>query len=1091
MSVIGYDGKIRPKSVAVNYKPQGTMSPEQMERIHNARPDYVSGVMKMFDSINTNMTDTIGYFDKARKEREELEDKKEMLDADNKLVETYNRIDSDKNLTARDKLVEHGRSKPAFNENASVRDRRKSLHLLSTWSGLNSRLLAGVAREQEEIESAENAEQYAAFKKSVDDTMALDLPTSDKVTALLPLARAILPEGEGSASQRMLSTRMRMYFEGAQNQLVREEVASKRLLEATNLEVASKDANYAADAEYAKVAPIWLADENRDPNKIPDDLRTVFNSTEKAKKFLNMCKTPEQRAKYEADCNAWVFANSQKALAASTNANIAKSRENVNMLIANESAKAATAKNAVSGFYESFRIADSHPEVAPDEFSKVELGIFGGLNSLTLQVESAGRELESISNWAASTEAATMALRDPAAFEEKIAADEFAIRKRIEDEEKSIIEQRDGLIEAIDIDPLLNPVENAPDDIKATAASRKTMLKKSITDSANALVDSLRKAKTVRVESSRTKAKATQTAVNAERFKNLQSVLQNKDVELYPSNVGFFQILQLGESSADSMALAKRKDEEIYNESGVSSDEVLKAYCLQKYGGLPEEYKRERVFYDIKVALAGLDLSTPGDDNLRSIELLLDAAGRMLGYSSGEFRELVAFVRKNIIKEKNGKNIREIVNTTFWPGKTEQEIKDARKNLTLGQTRLLDQYENYLSECPYTGDAFYKEVDRLAKLFENTKAVETILSPDTLTEGLISAQGRAKSEKEVANKKVYNTTRRQIAKDEGDRIGNEAEIKALDNGQTAESARLEGVKAKEAYYKGRMDKEYGGFGLFDGFFGVFSSAEDAYFGRLDEEAESGNNERLDDEKGATQAERIKAMEEKVAALGPAAVKDYEEGSPVYQVGPLGAINEQHIRADELTDSGKLVRLKDVVEKHEKIKARKKELEKQNKEIEKAQAMRETKARIDWLSKGELSTKDHGYRTDGTKKGDGWFGEIDLGDGNYMTEVSVTIEVNGVSVDIPLLNPLITYDELELIKRMEKSGTKDFSEEDKKMMEGIYKKAEEWALFRLKNMRSPFIMEGEKFIPLPKQIEKLQLPKLIDLPEQENKDGEKK
>jgi len=64
--------------------------------------------------------------------------------------------------------------------------------------------------------------------------------------------------------------------------------------------------------------------------------------------------------------------------------------------------------------------------------------------------------------------------------------------------------------------------------------------------------------------------------------------------------------------------------------------------------------------------------------------------------------------------------------------------------------------------------------------------------------------------------------------------------------------------------------------------------------------------------------------------------------------------------------------------------------------------------------------DFGKRNDGTKKGKGWLGVIDLGGGNVATEYSTqsdAVKVNGQRVDFPTLVPTLTPEEIETMKKV--------------------------------------------------------------------------
>ena len=63
-------------------------------------------------------------------------------------------------------------------------------------------------------------------------------------------------------------------------------------------------------------------------------------------------------------------------------------------------------------------------------------------------------------------------------------------------------------------------------------------------------------------------------------------------------------------------------------------------------------------------------------------------------------------------------------------------------------------------------------------------------------------------------------------------------------------------------------------------------------------------------------------------------------------------------------------------------------------------------------------KDFGKRPDGTKKGDGWLGVIDLGGGIVATEYTTqsdAVKVDGKRIDFPTLVPTLTPDEVKTMK----------------------------------------------------------------------------
>ena len=59
---------------------------------------------------------------------------------------------------------------------------------------------------------------------------------------------------------------------------------------------------------------------------------------------------------------------------------------------------------------------------------------------------------------------------------------------------------------------------------------------------------------------------------------------------------------------------------------------------------------------------------------------------------------------------------------------------------------------------------------------------------------------------------------------------------------------------------------------------------------------------------------------------------------------------------------------------------------------------------------------YGFRVDGTPKGSGWLGLIDMEDGRVMSEVTVGVEFDGREVQIPSLVPGLSDDHIDYLKR---------------------------------------------------------------------------
>ena len=69
---------------------------------------------------------------------------------------------------------------------------------------------------------------------------------------------------------------------------------------------------------------------------------------------------------------------------------------------------------------------------------------------------------------------------------------------------------------------------------------------------------------------------------------------------------------------------------------------------------------------------------------------------------------------------------------------------------------------------------------------------------------------------------------------------------------------------------------------------------------------------------------------------------------------------------------------------------------------------------------ERATPDYGKRRDGSKKGKGWLGAIDLGGGNVATEFTTQsddVQVDGKQIDFPTLVPTLSPEDVERMKKV--------------------------------------------------------------------------
>lgn len=110
---------------------------------------------------------------------------------------------------------------------------------------------------------------------------------------------------------------------------------------------------------------------------------------------------------------------------------------------------------------------------------------------------------------------------------------------------------------------------------------------------------------------------------------------------------------------------------------------------------------------------------------------------------------------------------------------------------------------------------------------------------------------------------------------------------------------------------------------------------------------------------------------------------------------------------------------------------------------------------------QATEPDYGFRVDGTKKGNGFFGPLKMTNGStdVMTEVSIGVNIDGKDVEIPSLVPTLSKSEVDLIL----SGAG--------LNEGIVNKAVEHARKRISEGKSPFagkediVKQQEKGDPL--------------------------
>jgi len=106
--------------------------------------------------------------------------------------------------------------------------------------------------------------------------------------------------------------------------------------------------------------------------------------------------------------------------------------------------------------------------------------------------------------------------------------------------------------------------------------------------------------------------------------------------------------------------------------------------------------------------------------------------------------------------------------------------------------------------------------------------------------------------------------------------------------------------------------------------------------------------------------------------------------------------------------------------------------------------------IEWLiEQSKSAAPNYGDRVDGTKKGTGWLGPIELKSGNGVaTEKSIGVEIDGKETLIPALVPGLTESEIDAVVNGED------------IPRSVVSKAVSHAKKRIKEGKSPFFIDGE-------------------------------
>lgn len=90
--------------------------------------------------------------------------------------------------------------------------------------------------------------------------------------------------------------------------------------------------------------------------------------------------------------------------------------------------------------------------------------------------------------------------------------------------------------------------------------------------------------------------------------------------------------------------------------------------------------------------------------------------------------------------------------------------------------------------------------------------------------------------------------------------------------------------------------------------------------------------------------------------------------------------------------------------------------------------------------------EYGNRRGGSPKGQGWLGPLKRPDGKVSTEISIGVNLDGKDMEIPLIVPTLTKEEIDLLLSIGESGN---------IPESIIDKAVQHAIQQLSQGKSPF------------------------------------
>lgn len=1064
MSVIGYDGKIRPKSVAVNYKPQGTMSPEQMERIHNARPDYVSGVMKMFDSINTNMTDTIGYFDKARKEREAVEHAEEKFRSGQKLSEILDNPDATPE-EMQEAVDKHNAGVAARHPvgKGSATDRARSLELAAQGESATRQVRAKANRQKKEAEALGREEEKLTVKqKAYEVSLNPDMPLEAKLDELdrIMAGFSSATGGEVDAKRQLLA--LKGIVQDRVNFLKEKEVRDKEIIHNAELDVKGRDLVSNLNKGLNQYIQIKI---NENPDMVLDDTGPLIDE------YFNQVAGNARDglegtdlARFDAVASSWKGSATFQFGEALSKYKYAKTQENINKASASA---AAGADGIISAFVRSYSAVDEYTQAGMvDKAGQVKIGVS---TAVAWMGNAAQKTLEGYDRTKAEVAESYQSWEREYGAEK---ADEM-VAERYEKARQEVKDAIDTVKKESEM--LFDFLSGDGSGLKLSKLD-KDFYKASIDDATNKIVLSLENGIEQKRVSAAATAKKVKEEVGVNRFVSIQKFLRGESAEIAQDAVPLYRKLE-------------RKDAYLAEwdaslaEQGFTPEvrtAMLEEFITNRYPNLEKGDQINAAVDDFIIAIAGLDMSNKGEQNALDIESLLDSAARLFGPTSDSFKKIALFAYNNMRKEKNGMGNEAIavVNDALLDGFTPSS-EEGREKLDASSALRSWYYKtvSLLQELPYEGDEWRQKAEEIKVNIGKRKAFMSIATASAFEEGVKVAKNRVDDRAKAGSQPRAAQTEggapwmkdvdEFMAKldDEAKIAGEKAELETLNRGGSMKNAKDAYDDAYNEYW----------FNKYRNSMSWIVRKSQGWLNDLVERNSASTTKRyIRNALERTAKERYEKDENKRRY-------DNELALAISEIDKLGLrdaynkalVPRAYVRPGSLMPQTAGLENPDPLKAAKLVLARNKEEETKKKrasELEAVVAKRETRDFFASVAKEELATKNYGLREDGTKKGDGWFGEIKLPDGSVMTEVSITIEKNGVSVDIPTITPMTTKQELDFIARTASMRISEMSGEDKKMFEETAKKAEEWAERRWKQGKSPYITKGEEFVPLPKDEE---------------------